>query len=145
MATVRDSVVDAVETRLAAIQVSGGYRTDLGGRLRTWQTTPPDWSDLPVLLVSDPTDEMGKPAYNLVRHTLTTTVEALLPGGTALATLREYAADILEAVGADPTWSGLAIGTRATTVEIDPGEINRVNAGVAVTLEIEFETALWAT
>ena len=128
MATARDTLIDAVETRLGS-----------------WQTTPPDGSDLPVLLVSDPTDAIAPPAYGKIRHTLTTVIEALLPGGTALATLREYAGDILEAVGTDPTWSDAAVATRVTTVELDPGEINRVNAGVAVTLEIEFDTALWAT
>lgn len=143
MATTRDQIIDAVEARLALIKAASGYRTDLGYKVRTWQATPPRWEDLPVLQASDPEETLGQPAYGKHRHELTVRVEAILPGGTAAAVLRDAGADVLQAVGTDPTWGGLAVQTSGARVTIDPGAEDQVSAGVTVELSIHYETDIW--
>lgn len=145
MATIRDQIVSAAETRFAAILVTGGYRTDIGASVRSWQATPPRWEDLPVLVVSDPEEQLSQPAYGRQRHTMTVRAEAILPGGTIISTLRAIGADILQAIGVDGTWGGLAEVTRGARVTIDPGTVESVSAGVVAEIEIMYETAVWAS
>jgi hypothetical protein len=142
--SVRTSLMAAVATRLQAVTVANGYATGIGSSWRSWQAAPPKWDALPVLQAIDPTSAPGPVAYGKRRHALEVQVQVLLPGGTSLATLRAYAADLLAAVGTDPTWGGLAVATQPTAVSLDPGESENVSDGVSLTLEIAYETALWA-
>ena len=143
MSSVRGSIVAAVEARVVTIRTAAGYRTNLGLALRTWQAAPPDWTQLPVVQITDPESSAAAPAYGQVAHTISLGVEIMLPGGTAPSALRDYAADVLQAVGTDTTWGGLATTTRLTGVALDPGELQQVSAGVSVGLEVVYEAAAW--
>ncbi|MFU8870287.1 hypothetical protein, partial [Natronococcus sp.] len=105
---------------------------------------PPDWSDLPVVQVQDATAEVEEPAYGRVLHKVQLTVEVLVPGGVAAADLRDYAADVAQAVGTDPTWSGLAQQTRLVDVILSVGIAGAVNAGASVGFEVELDLPLWS-
>ena len=140
----RTDLMAAVEARLEGVTKANGYRTNLGEWLRTWSADAPNWDELPVLRVSDPSAEVAQALYGGLQHTVTIPVELLLPGGANPSDLRDCAADLLSAVGADPLWSGLATGSAVTAVALAPGERDRVSAGVTVSLTVTYETAPWS-
>ena len=141
----RTQIITAALARFAAIRKTAGYRTDAGLRLRAWQASPPKWEELPVLVVSDPSDKLGWAHYGARIHALELVVELFLPGGVPLETLREYAADLLQAAGVDETWGWLATASEPESITLEPGDADRVSAGVRLGLTIRGETGLWET
>ncbi len=143
MATLWQQVSDALEAALRGIETSAGYRTDIGQRLRAWQVQPPQWQDLPVMEVRADRVEGVRFAYGKQELALGVDVMIHLPGGTSLETLRAHAADVLQALGADPTLGGLATDIRVTEIEVDPGESDRVSDGLRVSLAVVCEVDPW--
>lgn len=113
MANDRQTLVDRILARFALITIAGGYLTDVGAKVKEWQTTPLDESELTTLLVRDPValvqaDENGP---NSSKRTWSTQiiVDAVLPESGQNATqARKTISDINKAVGVDQTWGGLA-------------------------------------
>lgn len=143
MSNTRELLIDAMETRFATIWVSNGYRTDIGHSIRPWQSSPPLWEDLPILTVKDPTDAPEPAFYDNLLHQLIAQIEIVLPGTTSAANLRDYAADVLQAIGVDPTWGDLARSTRLDAIEIEVGDEDSVGPGVTITVAIQYESAQW--
>lgn len=141
--TLWQQVSEALEAALRQIGTAGGYRTEIGARLRAWRAEAPRWEDLPVMEVRAGRVEPGAEAYG--RQTLRLTAEVLvyLPGGTDLGTLRDHAADVLAALGADPTLGGLVDELGVTAVEVDPGEPDRVSDGLRIEVTATVETDPW--
>ena len=88
MATsIRQQIMTAVDTRLKAMLVSGGYELDLGKSVHEWRSIPFDDGDLPA------------------------EIELILSGAAAPTDMRRAVADVVKAVGSDRTWGGLAFDT----------------------------------
>ncbi|HHB11936.1 MAG TPA: hypothetical protein ENK62_01895 [Chromatiales bacterium] len=143
MATLWQQVSEALEAALRQIETSAGYRTDIGQRLRPWQYKAPTWDELPVMEVRAGRVEPGRPAYGLQELRIGADVLIYLPGGTEMQTLRDHAADVMQALGADPTLGGLVDQVRVAEIEVDPGEPERVSDGLRLAVEATVETDPW--
>lgn len=144
----RQQIVDKVKERLALVTTASGYQTDIGEKLTEWQLTAKDAGQLPGVDVRDGVEETvlpegGKNSAVYERH-LEFTVTAELAETTAgPANARKAEADIIKAVGVDPTWGGLARRTLPVTGEVvmDP-EGQRIG-GARVVFRVEYSRKPW--
>ncbi len=51
--SIRQRIVDAIDTRFKAILVTGGYVTDIGSHVFWWKDAPMQISDLPGMNCKD--------------------------------------------------------------------------------------------
>src|SRR6266498_1390396 len=113
MANDRQTLVDRILARFALITTANGYQTNVGAKVKEWQTTPVDESDVTTLLVRDTiaTVRPDPNGANSSKHTWTTQiiVDAVLQEAAQNAVeARKTISDINKAVGVDQTWGGLA-------------------------------------
>lgn len=142
--SVRQQLVTAVEAALAGIRKTNGYATNAGATLQPWRTRMLGKDeDRPALTVRDPADVIARTTYGLDSHGLTLEVEGATDGDATAADLRELAADLLKALGADPTWGGLAEDTALTGVRLDVVQDGIPTGMVTVTAVVQYETDPW--
>lgn len=113
MANDRQTLVDRILARFATITIANGYLTNVGAKVKEWQTTPLDETELTTLLVRD-TIASVRPdpnGPNSSKHTWTQQiiVDAVLQESAQNAVeARKTISDINKAVAVDQTWGGLA-------------------------------------
>ncbi len=109
--TKRQQIVDAVKARLQTILTAGGYRTDAGGNVSEWRAS--DWgqNEDPGLILRDEDWDSSAIGPGYQDHDLHLSVECVAVGTGTAATVRQMAADVLQAAAVDDTFGGLAIQT----------------------------------
>jgi cobyric acid synthase len=149
MASVRQSIIDAIKTRFESILISGGYQTNIGQKVTEWQAYDSNDRNLECIefrdtsaKITDP-DEEDDNAEAWHYKNLTLQVFVQTAGTTASATVRKMIADVLKAVGTDVTWGGYAIDT---ALEGDETMIDQETKKIGVslvTLSIHYKTVKW--
>lgn len=145
--SIRQQIVDAVDTRLKAILKSAGYETDLGKNIFAWRATNLENSELPGAIwrdtdCDDSNATIGSIGYHL--HSLTMEVDLrAADGATTPASLRTLVTDLQKAIGADVTWGGLAIRTTPMKSPLIVEQEEKIIGGANVTFAIEFYTKKW--
>ncbi len=146
----RQDIISAVDARLKAILISGGYITNIGQNVKEWYQVPVDAAVNDLLSYEDPTCKRIDPpdeeddnaaAYDYKR--LTVNIFVITSGSTAPAKLRIYIADVLKAVGSDVTWGGLALNT---TLDGDDSEVvheKKKLGGTQITIYIDYKVVQW--
>jgi hypothetical protein len=123
MADRRDAIMAAVMARFAAIRTANGYYSNLGQNVFEWRAkavdpvsgagyVPTEQGELPALHVRDVLDEAE--AADLAGnedHDLSLEIEIAHEGGASGAVMRGQIQDVRKAIGVDPAWGGLALGT----------------------------------
>src|SRR5688500_19999684 len=109
----RQALIDAVKTRAATITIANGYQTNIGSKVKEWQTTALESADLPGLVIQDPLEStiVGEDGENsgLYRRELEIIFDAVLQESAQNAVeARKAIADVIKMIGVDPTWGGLA-------------------------------------
>lgn len=141
--SVRQQIVDAIKTRLQQILLGNGYQTDVGKHVFRHEPMMIDDDDLPALIYRATTgDSRAVTGYHM--HTLELEIVAVMDGRASDDTVREIMADVLKAIGTDPTWGGLAINTtpRGNDIQTDPAN-GKITASVQ-RFAIAYRTAEWA-
>ena len=116
---IRQTIMEKVAARLAAILTTGGYLTNVGAHVFLWRTTPLDSAEMPGLVVSDRVEEITPFTCLEYTHDLVVEVEAIAEPGTVDGELmRDVIADILKAVVTDDRWDGYALDTVPLSSEI---------------------------
>jgi len=145
MSTSRQNIVVALITALGTISVANGYRSAVGARVYAWPDPRLDPDHLPALVVHDTTAPVEMEPHPYFSHTLTVEIYAFTAGDTAGSALSDIMADILQAVGVDHTFGGLAIQTRP--LDCNKTEIEQREKTIAVAeviLEIDYRTNQWS-
>lgn len=142
MAIKRDTIVSAMQTRLAACTVAGGYHTTLTNRVATWQPAPAGSWGVVLLPKEEPITETL--INGIWGRTLAIDISVQADGSTSGTTVSQIVEDIYKAIGTDIQWSGNAINTRPvrTIWEVDQNE-KRIT-GATITVEIDYRTGAWA-
>ncbi|MHC1697778.1 MAG: hypothetical protein AB9919_06920 [Geobacteraceae bacterium] len=143
----RQSIVNAIETRMKTILTTNGYATNAGQHVFVWRTTDIPETEMPSICIYDsdcPIDYENTPV-GLQGHRLTVDLVGDAKGASAQVEVRKINADLLKAIGTDPTWGGLAIDTDLIShgINIEQGD-KKIGAGV-VRVEIPYRTPLWET
>lgn len=124
MSTIRQQIVNALETRLKTITVANGYATAIGSKVYPWRKTEIDEADLPAICFWDQSAEMQRETLKgATSHTLSITVALFVTGKTTPAQARDGLNDILKAIWTDPYFGGLAVQyvpkSHELTMEVD--------------------------
>lgn len=110
--TVRQQIVTAIDTRLHGILTANGYRTNLGSNVYTWKTEPFTASQIPGADIQDGAEDTVFITCGEHLHRLTVNVRVV---STTEADVRKAIADVVQAVGTDVEFSGLAQDTGIDT------------------------------
>lgn len=148
MAIKRQTIIDAVKTRLALITVAHGYDTNLGANVNEWRSAQYDPSELPAIEVRDTVDEPAGQALsgpgNIEWHSLLVEIEFAIVIGGGATEARKGLYDIYTAIGVDQTWGGLALRTLWMGDELTVKAEDRQVAGAVARIKIEFTTNRFA-
>jgi len=139
--TIRQQIVSAVGTRLATIKTTGGYQTNLGNSVYEWLQAPLNEDD-PVTLIYRDRGNVVVRAIGCHEHTMMLEILLAMTHAASPATVRNMIADVIQCVGTDVTWGGLAQDTGAVSdEEIEFEHSGRKVAGISLKFEIEYTTA----
>lgn len=140
--SIRQSIIDAVRTRLGTIRTANGYGTDIGTNVLEWQTAPVPSGDLPAVSFRDADNEVAEWTMRERDNRVAVVIEAfgrdVTPG-----TVRQYAEDIYAAIAVDETWGGLALVTDPVSDTIDLKTTEEGVGRATVRILIEYQTAKW--
>jgi hypothetical protein len=143
MAILRQTIITALEARLAAI-ATPTYRTNLGLNVSTWKRNKFADNHLPAVDIRDTIDDQEVDAEDesLTRHHLQ--IELVIVGksaGTSDDLIRQLIADVEQAIAVDDTFSGSALSTEPVSNEIEVEQDGVTIAGATVRIIIHFITA----
>ncbi len=139
----RQDIISAVDTRMKAILVTGGYETDLGENVIEYQLHPPDPDELPFLSYRDTgADSIDRDnVYEYKKLNLEIGIK--VSSSTALSDVRKYIRDVLKAVKADLSWGKNAYETVYEGDTISAQQEENVFADVLIKIGIYYQTLLW--
>lgn len=139
--TIRQQIVDAVAERFETITVNNGYQTDIGNSIYEWLSAPLNDDD-PVSLIYRDRQNVTVVAIGCHEHTLTIEAVLIITHAATLATIRNMIADVVQCVGANLTWGGLAQDTGPPLdEEIELEHKGKKMAGVSIKFDIQYKTA----
>lgn len=143
--TIRQQICAAIQTRLAAILVAGGYATNLGQNVTPWRdldAAPFGEAEAAGIAWRDPKCETQQLTFAKHEHRLHIEADLLLrDAATTPTTARKAIADVWKAVGVDRKWGGLALDTDPVSDELDIIQDRKIIAGSRVRFIVKFRTA----
>ena len=149
MSSERQTLVDRALARFATITVANGYQTNIGAKVKEWQTTPLDETELGSLLVRD-TIASVRPdpnGPNSSKHTWSQQVivdVVLQESAQSPVEARKTISDINKAVGVDQTWGGLARRSEQVSEKLMLDKPGGRVAGVQVIFNVITSRRPWA-
>ena len=102
--TIRQKIVDAIESRFSLIAIGSGYKTNIGSNVTVWRATPfeEDEEGLDIRDIGGPIEQR---LANVHEQTLHVEVFAATAESTTAASIRAIIADIYKAIGTDRKWN----------------------------------------
>ncbi|NTV50940.1 MAG: hypothetical protein HGA20_15030 [Geobacteraceae bacterium] len=131
MSNMRQTILDAVITRLKTITLANNYNLAIGQKVYDWRLTPIRPEDLPAIEVRDGEAPIEMTTMDGgLSHRLQLKVVILASGLTAAATIRKGLEDISRAISTDPWFGGLvkSFMPESTGIELQQEE-NLLAAG----------------
>jgi hypothetical protein len=108
MASIRQQIMDKIESRLGTILVSNGYQTDIGNNVFPWLLSTP--ASLPAVVFRDMRRDVTAHIESCL-STVTVETEVFGAAGFTDDDIRAMIKDVVNAFGTDTTWDGLALDT----------------------------------
>lgn len=141
--TIRQQIMSAVIARLQTITPDNGYGFDLSANVEEWPATNLGPNKVPAAIVSDPGGGMQDAGVSgRLDHQMEIEIELIVKGTPSI--VRALAGDVLQAIGTDPTWSGLAVDTTATGVQIAVEQHQHLFSGAQIDLTVMYRTIKWS-
>lgn len=153
--SVRQQIIDAMNTRFSLIKKTSGYHSDIGNNIQEWytETTPDDLLAglLPMMNIKDGNSEISIEVMGLFSHELAVDLEIYTTKGKTTADeMRLILEDVFTAIGTDDTWGGLAQYTIFGDNEVGKRSINLVVeqyaktiARVIISMKVLYRTNYW--
>lgn len=157
MAIKRQSIIEAVKTRLETILIENNYKTDLGNNIYLWKLEPWEQAETPGAIIRDKGLERvgdqgnqmaGTSVYDLdleieIGVSLENESGTSEPGQIISETLRKCIRDVYEAFENDLTFGGLVMMCEqgGDTMEITADE--GVKGSATIQLTVRFFTTTW--
>src|SRR4030067_3246140 len=110
--SIRQQIINAVDTRLKTIKIINGYETDAGLNVFHYKENPFEQDKFLCIEYRDVNDYPEDLSFGLFLHTITLEIRAYANGITIDKTARKLKADIEKAINTDLTWGGLAEDTK---------------------------------
>jgi len=146
MASKRDQIMDALETRLGTISPANGCSFTIpADSVAQWRKQAFGVSDLPFIDIRDPLDTMPEVSTAGRRnHELQVEIDLFFAGDTSVANARNLVADVATIIGTDDTFSGLAYKTEIVSAAIEMDQENKVYSAAQVSIVIYYRTNQWS-
>jgi hypothetical protein len=141
--SIRQQIISALDTRLKAILVTGGYETNIGSNVFDWKANSLEDADLPALIYKDITVETNIDSFASFAHRMTIQVIVVVQSSTPMTETRKAMADVDKAIGVDHTFGNLALMTERTGDESGVELEERRFAGCQIVYVITFRTSCW--
>ena len=142
----RQQIITALDTRLKAIKVSGGYQTNAGLHVFDWLDRDLADAELDAIVYRDRSN--GREVIStrgLTRNTMFVEIEVKTKNAAGTASqVRKLLEDVLKAIGTDETFNGLVKTARPGTDNLDIQQAEKIKGSGDFTLSIEYETGKWA-
>ena len=141
----REQIIQALIAQLATISIANGYETELGNRIARGKRQAPKKDELPAIVIregkatTDATVNAGFDATTLrvelaARDRFDESIE------NSYGRANKMLADMVKALGNDPTLGGLTIDTTVVEDNIGVEDKEFSIAGVDVSVDIKFRT-----
>jgi hypothetical protein len=143
--TIRKQIMDAFETRLKGILVTGGYATNLGANVKAWRTTDFQPDELPALSFKDTKNDRS--SYSQLEYTNMLTIEMEIhpaPGVNTIPDAYTLIADVYKAIAVDDRWGGLAEDTTPVDDVIEASQHDRIVGKITLTVRVEYTSSKWS-
>jgi len=151
--TIRDQIMDAIEARFQLIQVGYDFtvngavipcQTNVGSYVFKRRVVPMDSKETEMLVFVDTESKPSAVAGGYTQFELLVEIGCQVRGGDdPLGDATKRAADVLAAIGEDPSWGGLAEGSRLVDADLDFHVVGKVLAGFAVPIRITYQAPNW--
>ncbi len=145
--SIRQQIMDALKAQLASISTANGYQNNLGTStlpgsgpaVFRWRVTDLQEPELPGINLKD-TDDTRALAVGSDIHSLNVQIEITSLGATSADDLTSLIADVVTALGADPTFGGLASDTVIKSDKMMFAQKEHLIGAVAFAIEIQYVT-----
>lgn len=138
----RTDIMSAIGDRLNKIAIANGYFTDLGTDIFYWQAEDAEY-DAFCLIYRDVGEEHTQ-IGNTRENQLHVEVEAVLFTDNSGADGNKAIADIIKAIGIDPTWNKLCFNTQLVKNEMVVDTAGKTAVRVIVYADLFYRVPLWA-
>ena len=143
--SIRQQIIDKIDTRFKAILVTGGYKTNIGNHVYDWLERDLADSELDALIYRDKRNELTGTEFGVISNRITLEIEIKTKSGSTTAKqTRMMIEDVYKAIGTDETWSGLAMFTVPRSEEMEIGYADKKVGSATIIVEIEYATATWS-
>lgn len=152
MSSIRQQIMDAIETRLKLIVAGKVWTLDDGAThtctvtvkgVYPWRKVPFTPAMLPAIGIWDTASTLEDAPFGSFNHALEVNIVGVIAASSPVATARELTADMLAAVGSDPKWGGLAKWTIVEAMPLDMEPAGDVIAAGQLKLTVHYRTGLW--
>jgi len=142
--SVRQQIIDTLDTNLKAILTSNGYKTNIGQNVFHYRDNPLSESELPAIIYRDTESDEYTDVMKKQTHALSIEIEAYAEAGsTTPDTMRDIIEDIVKCIGADYRMGGLAHTTTVDGTEIDTDQAGKITGSAVVKITVIYRTNLW--
>lgn len=143
--SIRQQIITALDTRLKAIKVSGGYQTNAGLHVFDWLDRDLADTELDAIVYRDRQNVITQETFNQCQNTMRVEIEAKTKqASTTAEQIREIIEDIYKAIGTDETFGGLALGANPVSEDIDIQQQDKIMASATVVIEIYYVSTKWS-
>lgn len=149
--SIRKRIMTAFDTRLRTILVVNGYATNAGANIYEWLTANLAVSSLPAIAYKDPVVSGGEvvtiagPVDSQREFEMDVECTLISNGAYILTIIKTLAADLIRAVGVDPTWGGLALYTDLSGDDTEIEQHEETIGSCTVKVSITYRTKMWDT
>lgn len=143
--SIRQQIIDAIDTRFKAITTTNGYKTNIGVHVFDWLDRELADSELDALIYRDTVNEIIQGTIHDYSNQLHLEIEVKTKNASTTAKqVRMMIEDIYKAIGTDDRWSGLAIDTQPVSETIDIQEWDKIMGSATIVVVIEYDTDKWS-
>lgn len=145
MPTIRQQIIDAIQTRFEGITVVNGYNSDMGLHISQWKATPLNADDFPALEYRDiACNRVDGAPIGFFRWALNMEIEIVTASGaTTITDVREMLADVYKAIGTDETWGALAQWTEQPSDAVIIEQQDKIIGGAKILFNIVYDAPKW--
>jgi hypothetical protein len=148
--SIRQQIISALDTRLKTILVANGYASNVGQHVYEWRSADLEESSLPGIIYRDISSGEALPVTIMAADSkrefpLDVEIDIHVKTGatSAPAQMRSMIADVIKAIGTDPTFSALAVMTEYNGDETSVEQQERTMGSATMRFRIIYRTKLW--
>ena len=141
----RQQIITALDTRLKAIKVSGGYQTNAGLHVFDWLDRDLADAELDAIVYRDTNNNIISEGFDYYENRMRVEIEAKAKSAaTTAAQVRKIIKDIYKAIGTDETFGGLAHYSEPVSDALDIQQADKIAGSATVIIEIIYVAQKWS-